>query len=178
MAAFLEHGYHGTGIQQVLSQVNVPKGSFYNDFASKEALGAAAIRHYSECFGEKLSDSLNATTDPLAGLRRFFRGLMQDFEGSGFVGGCLIGNLSGELEGSDLCRRALAEAFADFREGVRKALQQAQDQGLVRVDRAAGELADLLTEAWEGALMRMKIERSLAPPRRCLEHLLEDYFQA
>ncbi|OUS39938.1 TetR family transcriptional regulator, partial [Oleispira antarctica] len=31
------HGYHGTGIKQILDEVSVPKGSFYNFFASKEA---------------------------------------------------------------------------------------------------------------------------------------------
>ena len=41
------HGYHGTGIKQILDEVNVPKGSFYNFFASKEAFVAELICHYS-----------------------------------------------------------------------------------------------------------------------------------
>jgi len=47
----------------------------------------------------------------------------------------------------------------------------------VRADLDAGDLADLLTEAWEGAVIRMKIERSLEPPRRVLSRLLDDYFR-
>ena len=46
MSAFLENGYHGTGIKEVLDRVNVPKGSFYSYFASKEELGEAAIQYY------------------------------------------------------------------------------------------------------------------------------------
>lgn len=176
-AAFLEHGYHGTGLKEVLDRVGVPKGSFYNYFPSKEAFGAAAIGHYADCLAAKLANALAGAPDPLTGLRRFFEGLMTEFEAAGYVGGCLVANLGGELEGSDLCREALADAFAGWRDGVRDALRRAQEAGSVRADRDAGELADLLIEAWEGAVIRMKIERSLRPLRQCLQRLLEDYFR-
>ena len=38
---FLSHGYHGTGLSEVLASVHVPKGSFYNYFESKDAFVAA-----------------------------------------------------------------------------------------------------------------------------------------
>jgi TetR/AcrR family transcriptional repressor of nem operon len=102
---------------------------------------------------------------------------MADFEKAGYVGGCLIANLGGELEGSDVCRETLARAFRDWRNGVTEALHQGQELALVRSDIDAGALADLLTESWEGAVIRMKIERSLDPLRRVLERLLDDYFR-
>ncbi|MGD8842954.1 MAG: TetR family transcriptional regulator C-terminal domain-containing protein [Gammaproteobacteria bacterium] len=177
VAAFLEQGYHGTGLKEVLDRVKVPKGSFYNYFESKEAFAAAAIQHYAECFAGKMQQALNDAPDPLTGLRRFFESLMADFEKAGYVGGCLIANLGGELEGSDVCRETLARAFRDWRNGVTEALRQGQELGLVRSDIDAGALADLLTESWEGAVIRMKIERSLDPLRRVLERLLDDYFR-
>jgi TetR/AcrR family transcriptional repressor of nem operon len=177
VAAFLEQGYHGTGLKEVLDRVKVPKGSFYNYFESKEAFAAAAIQHYAECFAGKMQQALNDAPDPLTGLRRFFESLMADFEKAGYVGGCLIANLGGELEGSDVCRETLARAFRDWRNGVTEALHQGQELALVRSDIDAGALADLLTESWEGAVIRMKIERSLDPLRRVLERLLDDYFR-
>src|ERR1700722_6945091 len=36
-------GYAATGIQSIVESVNVPKGSFYNHFASKEAFGAEGM---------------------------------------------------------------------------------------------------------------------------------------
>ena len=177
VAAFLEQGYHGTGLKEVLDRVKVPKGSFYNYFESKEAFAAAAIRHYADCFAEKMRLALDDAPDPLTGLHRFFEALMADFEASGFVGGCLIANLGGELEGSDICRETLAGAFRGWRDGVTEALRQGQQLGLVRTDIDAGELADLLTEAWEGAVIRMKIERSLDPLHRVLDRLVDDYFR-
>ena len=35
--------YHGTSIKEVLDQLKVPKGSFYNSFESKEHFGAEVI---------------------------------------------------------------------------------------------------------------------------------------
>ena len=37
---FMEQGYHGTGIQEVVDKVGIPKGSFYNYFKSKEDFGS------------------------------------------------------------------------------------------------------------------------------------------
>ena len=157
--------------------MNVPKGSFYNYFRSKEDFVAAAIRHYAACFSGKMNKSLGEAPDPLTGLRHFFEGLMAEFEAAGYIGGCLIANLGGELEVSDTCRAALAAAFRDWRNSVADVLRQSQRSGRVRSDIDAGELADMLTEAWEGAVIRMKIERSLTPLHRVLNRLIDDYFK-
>ncbi len=37
VASLIGQGYHGTGIKEVLDQVKVPKGSFYNYLESKKA---------------------------------------------------------------------------------------------------------------------------------------------
>lgn len=177
VTAFLEHGYHGTGLKALLDEVNVPKGSFYNYFESKEEFAVAAIRHYAGCLSEKMDQALAGAPDPVTGLHRFFKSLMADFEASGYIGGCLIANLGGELEGSDACRKTLADAFHGWRDRVSQALRDGQQLGLVRSDIDSANLADLLTEAWEGAVIRMKIEQSLAPLERVLERLLDDYFR-
>jgi len=174
---FRRQGYHGTGIKEVLDRVKIPKGSFYNYFDSKETFGAAAIARYADGLGEKLTAALAKSRDPLAGLRLFFRGLMKEYEAAGYIGGCLMANLGGELEGNETCRTALSRAFEGLRAAVREVLARGQEQGAVRTDIDAADLADLLINAWEGAVIRMKIERSLAPLRQCLRYLLDDYFK-
>lgn len=177
VAAFLEHGYHGTGIKQVLDRVDVPKGSFYNYFASKEALGVAAIQHYSAQLDSQLAAALDGAADPLAGVREYFDQQIRDFVAAEYVGGCLLANLAGELDGSEASRRALATAFRRWRDALAEALARAQALGTVRDDVAATELADMLIEAWEGAVIRMKIDQSVAPLERCLQRLLDGYFR-
>ena len=51
-------GYHGTGLQEILDAVNVPKGSFYNYFGSKEDFGAEVIQHYTDPFIAQLTGHL------------------------------------------------------------------------------------------------------------------------
>ncbi len=177
-AEFLTSGYHGTGIKQVLDAVGVPKGSFYNYFDSKETFARAVVEHYSACTQRDLAAALGPAPDPLTGLRMFFTGLMDGFTASEFTGGCLIANLGAEIEGSsEPVRASLSAAFDRWRDGVADALRQAQEQGSIRTDIPARELADLLIEAWEGAVIRMKIDRSIEPLRTCLRRLLDDYFR-
>lgn len=177
VAAFREFGFHGTGLQHVLDRAGIPKGSFYNYFGSKEEFGAATILHFAEGVGDLLARELASASDPLSGLRGFFGAMMEQFEESGYVGGCLLGNLGGELEGSAACREALAGSIRALCGGIRDALSEAQEQGLVRRDIEAEEMANLLVETWEGGVIRMKIERTLEPVRRCQRRLLDDYFQ-
>ncbi|WP_201297853.1 TetR/AcrR family transcriptional regulator [Nocardia sp. CY41] len=175
-AGFLTNGYHGTGIKQILDKVGVPKGSFYNYFDSKESFGRAIIEHHSQCVQRNLTEAFGAAPDPVSALRAFFARLMDDFVAAEFTGGCLIANLGGELEGSDLLRHSLSAAWNAWRDRVAEQLAQGQRLGMIRADIDAGELADLLLEAWEGAVIRMKMERTLTPLHKCLDRLLGDYF--
>src|SRR3954467_15564570 len=42
----LAKSFHSVGLNEILSAVKVPKGSFYHYFASKEQFGVEVIRHY------------------------------------------------------------------------------------------------------------------------------------
>ena len=172
-----ERGYHGTGLKEVLDRVGVPKGSFYNYFESKEEFGAAVIRHMAECVWEQL-DALEARAqkDALVALRRHYRQAIQDVDRERCSGGCLFGNLSGEVEDSEACREALAEAFDGIGRRMAKVIELGQAQGTLRDDVRARDLADQLIDAWEGALLRMKVERSVRPLRQCVRRLLEGDF--
>lgn len=177
VASLLRHGYHGTGLQQVLDAAAVPKGSFYNFFRSKEDFAVAAIESYAECLGAELAAALAGARDPISGLKRFFRGQMAQFEQADLVGGCLVANLGAELEANDTCRPALKSAMLAYRHALRDALRAAQERGLVRTDLAPSDMADLLVDTWEGAVVRMKIERSTRPLMQCLKQLLDGYFR-
>lgn len=175
---FMNQGYHGTGLQEILDAVNVPKGSFYNYFSSKEEFGAAVIQHYIEPFISRLSAHLEqSSSDALGAIRRYFDELIVELEENQFKGGCLLGSLMGEIGStSDVCQQSLQSAIARYRDLLQSGLAQAQQQGSVRTDKTSAEMADLLINAWQGALLRMQIEKSSAPVKQCCQDLLNDFF--
>jgi TetR/AcrR family transcriptional repressor of nem operon len=71
----------------------------------------------------------------------------------------------------------LAIALRRYIGGITLALAKAQEEGQVRSDLAPETLASLLVDTWEGAVIRMKIERSLEPLEQCLDRLLDGFFK-
>lgn len=176
----LEKGYHATGLKEILDLVQIPKGSFYTYFNSKEAFAAEAIIHYIEPFIIRLLRHLaDPKADGLAALMAYYLELIGEVEQSGFKGGCLLGNLMAEIgDTSPLCRQALLDAVDRYSNLQKSALERGQRQGTVRLDRSAKNMADLMFNGWQGALLRMKVEQSVGPLRACCKDLLDDYFRA
>jgi TetR/AcrR family transcriptional repressor of nem operon len=117
--------------------------------------------------------------DALSAIKRYFDELIAELEKADFKGGCLLGNLMGELgDTSELCRDSLQTAVHRYRDLLKTGLEAAQSQGTVRTDKPAGAMADQLVDAWQGALLRMKIEKSSEPLKQCCRDLLDDYFRA
>jgi TetR/AcrR family transcriptional repressor of nem operon len=175
----MEQGYHGTGLQEILDAVNVPKGSFYNYFGSKEDFGAEVIQHYIDPFIAQLTACLQQSeVDALGAIQRYFDELITELEKNQFKGGCLLGNLMGEIgDTSEVCRKSIQSAIGRYLDILQFGLTKAQLQGTIRSDKSAKEMADLLVNAWQGALLRMKIEKSSAPVKQCCQDLLGDFFK-
>lgn len=173
-------GYHGTGLKKILDTVQIPKGSFYHYFASKEAFGAEVVTYYIEPFIVQLAKHLNnPELDGLSALNTYFAELINEVGQGDFKGGCLLGNLMGEIgDTSDICRESLKQAVKRYRDLLAVGLAKAQQEGTVRTDKTAERMADLLANTWQGALLRMKIEQSVVPIQDCCDDLLGDYFKA
>ncbi len=176
----MQQGYHGTGLKEILDAVRIPKGSFYNYFGSKENFAAEVIQHYINPFIDQLSSHLqNPDHDALSALQRYFNELITELEKAEFQGGCLLGNLMGEIgDTSDICQKSLQSAVLRYRNLLKTGLVRAQQEGTVRTDKSSEEMADLLVNMWQGALLRMKIEKSSIPLKQCCENLLGDFFKA
>ena len=176
--AFIQRGYHGVGIKEILDAVGVPKGSFYNYFKSKEDYAAQVIRHFSGRFLERLRTSLDASgegsgsgdaeaDDPMGALRRFFEGEIRCCERDDCRKGCLIGTLGAELGGSsEACREVMAETLAEGQDLIERVLVKGQQTGVVRADVPAGDLAASVLNGWEGSLIRMKVDGCTDPLRQ------------
>ena len=54
LGLLMQQGYHGMGLKEILDAVQIPKGSFYNYFGSKENFAAETIEHYIDPYLELL----------------------------------------------------------------------------------------------------------------------------
>jgi len=165
LALLHAEGYAATGIQGIVESVGVPKGSFYNHFTSKEAFGAEVIDAYFDRAHGRLRAFLSDTDRvPLDRLRAYFDDLIEGLRAGGFVKGCLMGNFSAEVaDHSPLIRDHLTAHFETWGGLFEVCIAAAQDDGTVGQQVTAAVLARFLLSAWEGALLRMRAEKSDAP---------------
>jgi TetR/AcrR family transcriptional repressor of nem operon len=158
-------GFNGCGVQEITEAAGVPKGSFYNHFESKEALGAAVLDRY---WQQRADTSLRILDDPKVRprerLRGYFAAMAAKMAKRGYTGGCLIGNLGAELsDQSKLVSDRLAAVFAGWTEAVETCIRDGQRDGEIGADCDAAILASFLINAWEGAVLRAKVEKNGAP---------------
>jgi TetR/AcrR family transcriptional regulator, transcriptional repressor for nem operon len=158
-------GYAATGIQSIVESADVPKGSFYNHFASKEAFAAEVIDAYFDRSRDKLRAILgNNDTPALERLKAYFDDLIETFRANGFAKGCLLGNTSAEVaDHSAIMRERLVEQFAAWEKSFEACIAEAQEQGAIGDRIPAPLLSRFVLNSWEGALLRMRAEKSDAP---------------
>jgi TetR/AcrR family transcriptional regulator, transcriptional repressor for nem operon len=161
-------GYVGAGVREIAAEAGAPQGSFTNHFRSKEAFAREVLDRYFAhtlgLVGEALDD---ATLSPRERLRRYLDLISDRLATDGFARGCLIGDLSLEAPGhSELLRDRLAVIFAEWREPFAACIAEGQAAGEITSAFSADELAEFLLASWEGAILRMKVERSGAPLER------------
>src|SRR5258708_22406928 len=98
-AYIIEHGYHHSGLTEILAAAQVPKGSFYYYFPSKEAFGLQILTHFAENNRAVLQRFLDdEAVSPLQRLRRHFEYNVEYLASRGLRQGCLIGKLGQETD--------------------------------------------------------------------------------
>lgn len=165
MAVLTEKGFSATGIEEILSKVSVPKGSFYNFFKSKERFGLILIQQYGNYFARKLDRFLqDEQQPPLARLKAFVEDARNGMERYEFRRGCLVGNLGQEMGAlPESFRKKLIEVFEDWQARVAACLELARSRGEIASDADCSRLASCFWIGWEGAVLRAKLEVSPEP---------------
>jgi TetR/AcrR family transcriptional regulator, transcriptional repressor for nem operon len=157
-----QNGYNATGLTDILKAADVPKGSFYHHFGSKEDFAAAALERYGMREREHAAAVLNdTTTPPLKRLRRYFSELMKIYGQKGAIPGCMMGRFSLEIaEGSPQLRKRIS---ASFEHTIAAVIGQAVAQKELAAGTDSASLAGFVLNSWEGALLRSQAEKSNAP---------------
>ena len=129
MGMLLQRGYNDLGIQAVLDEADVPKGSFYHHFKSKEDFALQVIDMYMGEVHKGLDACLGDTArPPLQRVRGFFEATRESYRKEGYLG-CLLGGLGQELSGVsevfrkkiEWCITAIADRLAGCLDEARRA---------------------------------------------------------
>lgn len=160
-------GFNATSVQDITDAAGVPKGSFYNHFASKEALGLEVVQRYTESVGQLTAGLQDRAVAPLQRLQQYFARMIDSNAANGFNHGCLLGNFSTELSNQiPAMRSAMRVAFEGATRVLAAVIAEGQRHGSISADLAAEELAGFVNDAWQGAVLRAKAEQSREPLER------------
>jgi TetR/AcrR family transcriptional repressor of nem operon len=175
MGLLLRHGYNSLGITAVLEATQVPKGSFYHHFKSKEDFGLEVIDLYLTHVHAGLDQWLgDESLPPLQRVRRFFEATAESYKAEGYLG-CLLGGLGQELSGvSEAFRRKVEQCFSEIAQRLAGCLREAIERGELPAETDPEKMAELLVNCWEGAALRTRLRRDPAP----LREMLDFYFRS
>src|SRR5258708_13949229 len=109
----LQKSFHSVGLNEILSAVKVPKGSFYHYFQSKEQFGVEMLKHYvaeASAFKRRALLPSELSEDPFERLMAYFDLNIASLMGNGCQCSCLVAKLAAEVATfSDDMRAVLAE---------------------------------------------------------------------
>ena len=163
-------GYTATGVKEVLDLAQVPKGSFYHYFPSKEAFVGELFDRYAKGEGERAQRVLvDGALPPLKRLRAYFEELISVYGQPGEAAGCLIGAMSLEIaDHIPKLQAQLQSMYAGWQGGIADVLRQAVRSGDLAKSTKPDALAEFILNSYEGALVRMKAEQSSSPLKNFL----------
>ncbi len=167
------HGYHKTGINDIIQAANISKGSFYSHFDSKEDFVIQLIKRFGENHLKIIKYFLNnEQLSPLNRLNQYYQSNIDYHIAHNFKDGCLLNNLSVELSGSsEVIRNHILQQFTSWKQIISTCIGQGQKMGEIVEEYPAEELAEVLQSSYCGAVILMKTAASVDPLELWRKHV-------
>jgi TetR/AcrR family transcriptional repressor of nem operon len=168
LQVMFDKGYVGAGVRDIVAEASAPQGSFTNHFRSKEEFAREVLDLYFDHTKRAIAESLeDQSLAPRERLRRYLDIITDRLASAEFRRGCLVGDLSLEAAPqSEMLRTRLVELFAEWLAPFAACIAEGQEAGEFDATFAPEDLAEFLLSSWEGAILRMKVERNAEPLER------------
>ncbi|MEV5178131.1 TetR family transcriptional regulator C-terminal domain-containing protein [Streptomyces flaveolus] len=161
-------GYSALGVAEICKTAEVPKGSFYYFFESKEALALTVLDEHWAAERRGWSSLLADDREPpLQRLRRLFEATEAEHrtgrEDRGSIAGCMLGNLSLEMcNHSEAVRERLKEIFEDQVDMIEAVVTEAKGRREIAVADTR-ESAQAVVAQLEGQVLFAKLYNTTSP---------------
>ncbi|MGK3114919.1 TetR/AcrR family transcriptional regulator [Candidatus Pantoea formicae] len=167
----LQRGFTGMGLSEMLALAEVPKGSFYHYFRSKEAFGVALLERYFSHYLAQIEQQLNQPgLSARERLLNHFRYGETLFIEQGHIVGCLGVKLSAEVcDLSEPMRDALQHGATDMIAAYARCLTEMAAEQELPFGQTPQQLAQRCYLLWLGASLQSKISREPGPISLALE---------
>jgi TetR/AcrR family transcriptional repressor of nem operon len=161
-------GYRGATVRDICAGAGAPQGSFTNHFRSKEEFAREVLDRYFAGTKQHVRNALeDSSLTPRQRLKRYLDIITGVAANRDWTLGCMIGDFSLEAPAhSELLRLRLEAIFQEWRAPFAACIAEAQAIGEIDAIFPPIELAEFLLASWEGAILRMKVERSPAALER------------
>jgi len=160
-------GYTGATVRDICAAAGAPHGSFTNHFRSKEAFAKKVLdRYFANLRGYVKTALDDKSRTPRQRLKRYLNVITGVLADDKWHRGCLIGDFSLESSQSELLRQRLEEIFQEWQAPFASCIREAQAIGEIESTFNPVDLAEFLLASWEGAILRMKVERGPAALER------------
>jgi len=164
LKVMFQSGYQGATVRDICAAAGAPHGSFTNHFRSKEAFAKEVLDRYFANLQGSVREALNdKSLSPRQRLKRYLDIISGVLAGAKWNRGCLIGDFSIETTSeSKVLRQRLQAIFHEWRAPFVSCIAEAQAAGEIASTFDPMDLAEFLLASWEGAILRMKVERGPA----------------
>ena len=154
-------GFVSVGLSELLKQAEVPKGSFYHYFKSKEQFGEALIEHYFNDYQQHLHILFgNQAQSGYNRLIEYWQGWMTSQTDSCSSQKCLVVKLSAEVADlSEPMRLALLKGTQIVQGAISDCIRIGiEDESIKKVN--PDDMAKLLYHLWIGTSLMAKLSKN------------------
>jgi TetR/AcrR family transcriptional repressor of nem operon len=158
-------GFSAVGLNEILTEAKVPKGSFYHYFASKDAFGEALLSSYFEDYLADLDSVMAEPGQTMAQrLLNYFDMWRANQSFLDCQGKCLAVKLAAEVADlSEAMRAVLNQGTSAIIARMADAIERGVAEGSLAIDDSPQQIAESLYQLWLGASVMVKIVRGAAP---------------
>ena len=157
----LGKGFSAVGLNELLAEAGVPKGSFYHYFKSKELFGEALLDSYFADYQARLDARLKHGEGTAAQrLMSYWTTWLATQSCEGAEGKCLAVKLGGEVcDLSEAMRSALHSGTSRIVETLAECIEDGTRDGSLPATLDSRQTAQTLYSLWLGATLLSKIRR-------------------